>query len=586
MVARGVIWAVMAWGALGSSAQAQDQASSWGAMRYTHGESIAQGVHRSGSDTLASPQTLEQLGWQVRVVEDEADLMAEGRRIRVPVKPGPDQKPWVVLGPALDQLGAIGEWDDAEKVFSVFGVVRQIEVFAGRLRVDSTLGVRPVVFQVSNPNRWIVDLQGAKLRPNAKFPLPPGVRFGQFRPDTVRVVLENPDLKGLKGEVPATIRSMTLSLDGWIPEDKSSLTAAIVNPPRPQVGPVTIVPLDPAQQPPPPDPASGLGSEPTPVAPRAISPPADSSVPIVRVSSPVLSASTSTGATVTLATSGQVSARPAGSYRDPLTIDVLLFGVLSPDPIQGLGASEHLEKAEFVPDQGGLRLTLKLKRPMGFELASTNRQITVQLVLPKIANGKLAGKVIVVDAGHGGSDPGAVSRDRKVQEKTLALAVARQLSKQLTEEGAAVIMTRTDDTRLALSERSAVANRSRADLFISVHFNSNRLANSASGTKIFFHKQDPLGRLLAKCISAEVAKVSQLPNLGIWSDTRIYDSGFAVLRNSRMTAVLLELGFINNDRDVRRMTQPDFHADSAAAVVRALKVYVGDASTKTSPPNP
>ena len=196
----------------------------------------------------------------------------------------------------------------------------------------------------------------------------------------------------------------------------------------------------------------------------------------------------------------------------------------------------------------------------------------------------MAFSTVVIDPGHGGADLGAA--DSLVYEKHINLDVSRRLERSLKEAGFKTIMTRSRDEFIALSERSSIANRQRNAIFVSVHFNSNRLANSASGTKIFFHKQDPLGRLLAKCISAEVAKVSQLPNLGIWSDTRIYDSGFAVLRNSRMTAVLLELGFINNDRDVRRMTQPDFHADSAAAVVRALKVYVGDASTKTSPPNP
>jgi len=160
-----------------------------------------------------------------------------------------------------------------------------------------------------------------------------------------------------------------------------------------------------------------------------------------------------------------------------------------------------------------------------------------------------------------------------VNEKTNALKVAQQAAKALTEAGASVILTRNDDRFIPLTERSEIANRSNADLFISIHFNSNTVANSRSGSIMFHHKQSPLGILLANLMAEEIGKVSGLPNLGVRSDQTIYDSGFAVLRLSKMPAALLELAFINHSRDRSRLQQPEFHSSVAKAITLAVKRY-------------
>jgi len=193
-----------------------------------------------------------------------------------------------------------------------------------------------------------------------------------------------------------------------------------------------------------------------------------------------------------------------------------------------------------------------------------------------VGNGKLAGKIVVVDPGHGGHDSGAKSPDGGYQEKNLTLKIGKYLSDKLASEGATVIMTRKTDVFIELTERAAIANRNNADFFISVHINSSSQNSTTSGTITFYHNQDPIKQLLADCIQREIAKVSKLRSIGTWSDTRIYQSGFSVLRNSKMPGVLVECGFINRSVDLKRMVTDDFQRAAAAAIVKGIKVYLGD----------
>lgn len=113
-------------------------------------------------------------------------------------------------------------------------------------------------------------------------------------------------------------------------------------------------------------------------------------------------------------------------------------------------------------------------------------------------------------------------------------------------------------------------------MFVSVHINSSPGTNRSSGTMSFYHMKNPDGMLLARCIQDEMIKVTGLPNLGHVSDSRIYSTGFAVLRYSEVPAVLLELAFINHSRDRAAMTQAAWQQKVAEAVTRGIKAYLGD----------
>jgi N-acetylmuramoyl-L-alanine amidase len=85
---------------------------------------------------------------------------------------------------------------------------------------------------------------------------------------------------------------------------------------------------------------------------------------------------------------------------------------------------------------------------------------------------------------------------------------------------------------------------------------------------------------MADCIQREIVKVSGLPSMGVWSDQRIYQTGFAVLRGATMPAVLIECGFLNTKKDRARMQTDEFQNGIATAVVKGLKAYLGDEGKK------
>lgn len=137
-------------------------------------------------------------------------------------------------------------------------------------------------------------------------------------------------------------------------------------------------------------------------------------------------------------------------------------------------------------------------------------------------------------------------------------------------------MTRTTDVFVPLERRARIANESKADFFISIHINSNRKPNSQNGSITFHHKSNAASRIFAKAIHDGLARTTGIRSIGVWSDTRIYQSGFAVLRLTRMPGALLELGFVNNDRDRAIMTRPDFSVKVAAGILQGILEYLGD----------
>jgi N-acetylmuramoyl-L-alanine amidase len=220
-------------------------------------------------------------------------------------------------------------------------------------------------------------------------------------------------------------------------------------------------------------------------------------------------------------------------------------------------------------------LTFNLKRALASELWMDGK--TVRLTIKKpLGSGNLAGMTIVVDPGHGGHDSG--TKANGVTEKELNLIMGKLIADKLTAEGANVIITRRTDVFITLPNRAKIANDNDADLFISTHINSTAKGGSQSGSIVFHHKGNEVGKMLAQCIFDEIADVNGLPDLGVWSDGRIYQSGFSVLRNTKMPGVLLELGFMNNPTDRNRMVTKDFQDKVAAAVVKGIKVYLANGS--------
>lgn len=193
-----------------------------------------------------------------------------------------------------------------------------------------------------------------------------------------------------------------------------------------------------------------------------------------------------------------------------------------------------------------------------------------------IPENALAGKIIMVDPGHGGPDTGAIGPNQTL-EKANNLSIALALNDILTQAGAQVLLTRDSDISPAsiyteiddLKARVALANKSLPDLFISIH--NDAFSNSAvQGTSTFYSKTSPKqaeSLKLANSIQSAVIETVKSNNRGVKT------ANFYVLCNTTMPSILLETGFISSPYEGARLQNPIFQKNVAAAIFRGIYNY-------------
>lgn len=182
-------------------------------------------------------------------------------------------------------------------------------------------------------------------------------------------------------------------------------------------------------------------------------------------------------------------------------------------------------------------------------------------------------KVVVIDAGHGGSDRGAVG-PHGVTEKSVTLAVALKTEQLLTESGAKVVMTRKTDIDVASPQASdaqelqARVNKAppSADIFISIHCNAFTNPNT-NGMETFYFSGSPQGRRLAELLNEELLKYGGRNNRGVKS------ANFYVLKHSRCPASLIELAFVTNPTEESLLADDEYQNQLARAIASAVKKY-------------
>jgi N-acetylmuramoyl-L-alanine amidase len=217
---------------------------------------------------------------------------------------------------------------------------------------------------------------------------------------------------------------------------------------------------------------------------------------------------------------------------------------------------------------------------------------------------------IIVDAGHGGHDTGAIG-PRGVREKDVTLAMARRLAEKLRTQGFQVTLTRTDDRYLKLEERTAMANMARGDLFVSLHTNANprrdrsgvetyflnvtddryarRLAARENGsldmeeapkdvqrilTDLDSKASAGASRTLARMVQKEIT-IRTRQSQGAVRDRGVKNALFYVLLGARMPAVLVETAFISNRAEEKRLASPAYQQLVADGVARAVVEFAG-----------
>lgn len=186
--------------------------------------------------------------------------------------------------------------------------------------------------------------------------------------------------------------------------------------------------------------------------------------------------------------------------------------------------------------------------------------------------GALRGSTVVVDAGHGGHDPG--TRHGGLREKDVALDIAKRLAALLTRAGARAVMTRSDDRFISVKGRPAMANSINADLFVSIHCNHPGGPRILSGTETYYHFNNPVQKQMARVIQSHLVATLGLPDRGIRSDgIRFPGVGFGVLRHARMPAVLVEVGYINSPLDSAKLRDPEGRQKAAEGIFRGLRAF-------------
>jgi len=413
--------------------------------------------------------------------------------------------------------------------------------------------------RIQDPDRLWLDLAGTRLHPNLSdraFPVGDGllkqVRIGQNRDDVVRVVLDFKDVK---------------DYSYFYLQNPTRLVVDVRAAPRPQVaaggpGPATT---------------SSTPRSPAPVPSPSPADPGTERMPARRVA-PVDAPAVASGRR---APAWDVVIDPsAANGRTPAA---------APSPIPARTA--RAEPVAPLPPQANRAGSYSLARQLG-----------------------LGARRIVIDAGHGGHDPGTIGPGG-VQEKDVVLDVALRVERLVRKElGAEVVMTRSTDVFIPLEERTAIANSKGADLFLSIHANSSRNPR-AKGIETYFlnfaadsHAEAVAAREnaisaatlkdlqnLVRAItlnskvdesrdfaaSVQEAMVENMrPHDPEVQDRGVHTAPFYVLIGANMPSILAEIAFLSHPEDERRLKKADYRERVAASLLEGVRSYL-DALNRT-----
>ena len=293
------------------------------------------------------------------------------------------------------------------------------------------------------------------------------------------------------------------------------------------------------------------------------------------------------------------------------TFDVLITNLTNPSGISGVlipvwseqnGQDDLVWHNATKQDDGSYKVTISASQHKwnsgkyivhGYIVDASGKNIgfgatSADVVAPKKigsasrGNYDVLNKVVYLDAGHGGYDPGASYFG--ISEKSLTLAIQSRVKAKLEAEGYQVVTTRTSDTYVDLTDRSRAANASESDIFVSIHINASG-SSAAQGIETYYYQPyaeypsrinatyhaNPtrlsMSDTLANAIQSSLINATGAQNQGVKRQT------FAVLRETTAPAVLLELGFLSNPQEAARLNTSAYQETLANAIVAGIKSY-------------
>ncbi len=222
---------------------------------------------------------------------------------------------------------------------------------------------------------------------------------------------------------------------------------------------------------------------------------------------------------------------------------------------------DRIRLAQFGPMT--VRAVLDLPYYVGHSLMVEGESDKVAI---EVARSPVYGKTLVIDPGHGGTDPGTIG-PTGLHEKAVVLDISKCVAALLQEVGARVILTRTEDVTMFLPDRVAVATEVRADAFVSVHANAG-MSDAPTGTETLYCSTVPMSRKLAEHVQESLVRQIRLPDRGVRERPDLY-----VIREARMPSCLVEVLFMSNLSEELLLMDEGFRAKAATGIADGIKAY-------------
>lgn len=249
-------------------------------------------------------------------------------------------------------------------------------------------------------------------------------------------------------------------------------------------------------------------------------------------------------------------------YSIPASNQILISGDIA--TIQVPGHVTGIASTKIITNNNGTKSLLVVLNT-NYTFTLRNYENTLNL---KVMQKGLSGKKIIVDAGHGDYDPGAIGPSG-VKEKDVNLSVAKYLKSELESHGAKVLLTRSSDVFLELSERTDIANKSDYDAFVSIH--SNSFSSTSRGTETFYDTSQNFNGSQSKLLAQDIqAALSQ--ELGTYN--RGYtNNDFYVTRENELPSILVELAYLSNPKEEKLLKSDSFRRDAAIGIRVGLQNF-------------
>ena len=204
-----------------------------------------------------------------------------------------------------------------------------------------------------------------------------------------------------------------------------------------------------------------------------------------------------------------------------------------------------------------IKVVTKAPKTTTPKAAATKGAVTVPVIIPP---GK---RRVVIDAGHGGTDHGAIRDD--TSEKDITLDVSQKVEDMLKKQGYAVLMTRPVDSFVSLADRVAMAEKFNPDIFVSIHVNSS-VRPEITGIETHYYHQESLN--LAQTVHSSLASAIDSKNRGL------FKSKFYVINHTTSPAILVEIGFISNDNERAQLVSEKRKQATAKAIVELSLIHI------------